>query len=340
MSKWLKIFWEAFVSCFQTHKDLVLENLALRQQLANLKMRSARTIPSKGDRLFWVVLSRIWGNWNSALIFVQPATVIRWHRSGFKLYWKRKSQQFGRPRIDNEVRRVVRRMSLDNPLWGAPRIHGELLKLGIQVSQATVSKYLVRGGRPPSQTWRTFLKNHTPDLISVDFLTVPTATFRVLYVLVILSHARRRILHINVTSNPTAAWAARQLLEACGSDEQPRYLLRDRDGIYGKLFSRQAIALGIREVVTAPRSPWQNAYVERVIGSIRRECLNHLIVLTECQLKRVLKEYVDYYNKVRTHLSIDKDAPEHRVVKPPERGKIFGIRRVGGLHHEYTRMAA
>ncbi|MFT5115030.1 MAG: putative transposase [Candidatus Azotimanducaceae bacterium] len=223
---------------------------------------------------------------------------------------------------------------------GAPRIHGELQKLGIQISQATVSKYLVRDRKPPSQTWRTFLDNHASDLISIDFLTVPTATFRVLYVLVILSHKKCRILHYNVTENPTAVWTSRQLLEACGSDEQPKFLLRDRDGIYGKLFSRQAVALGIKEVVTAPRSPWQNAYVERVIGSIRRECLNHLIVLTERQLKRVLREYVDYYNGVRTHLSLDKDAPDHRMKKPPNEGKIIRIRRVGGLHHEYTRMAA
>ena len=215
-----------------------------------------------------------------------------------------------------------------------------MLKLGIQVSQATVSKYLVKNRKPPSQAWRTFLQNHTSDLISVDFLTVPTAMFRVLYVLVILSHERRRILHFNVTANPTAAWTARQLLEACRPDEQPRFLIRDRDEIYGKLSSRQAAALGISEVVTAPRSPWQNAYVERVIGSIRRECLDYVIVLTERQLKQVLREYVDYYNNVRTHLSLDKDAPNSREKKSLSDGKVVSIRRVGGLHHEYTRLAA
>lgn len=202
-------------------------------------------------------------------------------------------------------------MSRENPLWGASRIHGGLQKLGIEVSPATVSKFLVKVKKPPSQTWRTFLDTHNPDLISIDFLTVPTATFRVLYVLVILSHERRRILHFNVTKNPMAAWTFRQLFEACGSDEQPRFLLPDSDGIYGKLFSRQVVALGVKEVVTAPRSPWQNAHVECVIGTIRRKCLNHLIVLTDRQLKRVLREYVDYYNTNRTHLSLDKDAPDY-----------------------------
>lgn len=340
MNKWLKIFLGAFISAFQTQSELALENLALRQQVAILKMRNTRPNLSNSDRLFWVVLSRLWGNWCAALHVVQPATVIRWHRKGFKLYWKRKSQRLGRPDIKTDVRKLIQQISEENPLWGAPRIHGELQKLGIQVSQATVSKYLVKSRKPPSQAWRTFLRNHTSDLISLDFLTIPTATFRVLYVLVILSHERRRILHFNVTSNPTAAWAARQLLEACGSDEQPKFLLWDRDGIYGGLFSRQAAALGIREVVTAPRSPWQNAYVERVIGSIRRECLNHVIVLAERQLKRVLSEYVDYYNSVRTHLSLDKDAPNCREMKSPSDGKVISIRRVGGLHHEYTRLAA
>ena len=340
MSKWLKIFLGALVSAFQTQGELALENLAPRQQLAILKMRNVRPNLSNSDRLFWVVLSRLWGNWCAALHVVQPATVIRWHRKGFKLYWKRKSQRLGRPNINSDVRQLIQQISRENPLWGAPRIHGELQKPGIQVSQATVSKLLVRDRKPPSQTWRTFLQNHTSDLISLDFLTVPTATFRVLYVLVILSHERRRILHYNVTANPTASWTARQLLEACGSDEQPRFLLRDRDGVYGKLFSRQAAALGIREVVTAPRSPWQNAYVERVIGSIRRECLNHVIVLTERQLKRALREYVDYYNRVRAHLSLDKDAPDFRAKKSPSDGKVIRIRRVGGLHHEYTRLAA
>jgi putative transposase len=188
MNKWFKIFLGTLLSAFRTQSELAIENLALRQQLAILKPRSLRPNLSNSDRLFWVALSRLWGNWHAALHIVQPATVIRWHRMGFKLYWKRKSRRLGRPGIDLEVKQLVQIMSRENPLWGAPRIHGDLQKLGIQISQATVSKYLVRDRKPPSQTWRTFLDNHTSDLISIDFLTVPTATFRVLYVLVILSH--------------------------------------------------------------------------------------------------------------------------------------------------------
>jgi transposase InsO family protein len=227
-----------------------------------------------------------------------------------------------------------------NPLWGAPRIHGELLKLGIEISEATVAKYMIRRARPPSNTWRTFLQNHAREIIALDFLAVPTATFKVLFVLIVLDHHRRRILHFNVTANPTAAWTARQLLEACGPEEMPRYLIRDRDAIYGAAFHRQARALGIEEVPTAPHSPWQNPYAERVIGSIRRECLDHVIVLGEHALRRILSSYVAYYNGARTHLSLHKDAPATRAVHARERGTVREVSRVGGLHHEYVRMAA
>ncbi len=231
-------------------------------------------------------------------------------------------------------------MCLANPLWGAPRIHGELLKLGIDVSEAAVSKYMVKRRGPPSQTWRTFLENHAKELIALDFFTVPTATFRVLFVLIILSHDRRRILHFNVTAHSTGGWTARQLLEASGMDEAPRYLLRDRDAIYGKKFRRQAKALGITETVTAPRSPWQNPYAERVIGSMRRECLDHVIILGERHLKHILASYADYYHRARTHLSLNKDTPESRPIQLPEQGRVVQLKRVGGLHHEYVRMAA
>ena len=231
-------------------------------------------------------------------------------------------------------------MCQGNPLWGAPRIHGELLKLGIEASEATVSKYMIKRRGPPSQTWRTFLENHAKEIIALDFFTVPTATFRILFVLIILSHDRQRILHVNVTTQPTAAWTARQLLEACGTDEGPRYLLRDRDAIYGKAFRRQVTALGIKEVTTAPRSPWQNPYAERLNGSIRRECLDHMIITSERHLKRILSSYVDYYHSARTHLSLEKDAPEGRVVQPIEKGRVVELKRVGGLHHLYERMAA
>ena len=231
-------------------------------------------------------------------------------------------------------------MSRANPLWGAPRIHGELRKLGLAVSQATVSKYMLRPRRPPSQAWQTFLKNHAGDLMALDFFTVPTATFRVLFVLVLLTHSRRRLVHFNVTEHPTAEWTARQLLEACAQEEAPRYLIRDRDRVYGERFSRQAKALDIREVIIAPRSPWQNAYAERVIGSIRRECLDHVVVIGERHLLRILGKYVEYYNESRTHLSLAKDAPTPRSVQRPSEGRVMELPRVGGLHHEYTRRAA
>lgn len=327
-------------SLLLTHRNLALENLALRQQLAVFKHQYPRPALHQSDRAFWVFLSRFWSNWRSSLHFVQPATVIRWHRQGFKYYWTWKCRHKGRPKIDRELRQLIRKISQSNPLWGAPRIHGELLKLGFSVSEATVSKYMIRHSCPPSQSWRTFLDNHTKESISLDFFVVPTATFRVLFVLLILSNDRRNILHFNVTTNPTAYWTARQLLESCGFEEAPKYLIRDRDAIYSKTFSHQANVLNIREVVTAPRSPWQNPYVERVIGSIRRECVNHLIVLGERHLKRVLRAYVDYYNHTRTHLSLEKDAPIARESQNIEDGNVISIRRVGGLHHEYRRMAA
>ena len=286
MIRWLNIFLFSLRSLFRTQRELALENLVLRQQLAVYKAHRQRPRINDADRLFWVMMSRIWRGWREALIVVKPETVIRWHRQGFKYYWTWKSRGWrGRPTIDQEIRDLIRHMNRANPLWGAPRIHGELLKLGIEVSQATVSKYMVRRRRPPSQSWRTFLDNHARDLISVDFFTVPTATFRVLYVFVILSHERRLIMHVNVTGHPTAEWTARQLVEACGEDNTPRYLIRDRDGNYGHRFRQQACAFGIEEVLTAPRSPWQNAYAERVIGSIRRECLNHVVILNEKHLR-------------------------------------------------------
>jgi putative transposase len=340
MMRWLAILAQTLRSLLLTQRELALENLVLRQQVAALKQIHPRPRLTDADRLFWVIMARVWSNWRSALHIVQPATVVRWHRQGFQCFWRWKSRQRGRPKIDPGIRALIRQMCRANPLWGAPRIHGELLKLGIDVSEATVSKYMIRRSEPPSQTWRTFLENHATELIALDFFTVPTATFRILFVLVILSHDRRRILHFNVTANPTAEWTARQLLEACGPDETPTWLIRDRDSIYGPAFHRQAVALGIGEVPTAPRSPWQNPYAERVIGTLRRECLDHVIVFGERHLKRVLSSYTDYYHCARTHLSLQKDAPDGRSVQPPELGQVVAFPRVGGLHHQYARMAA
>jgi putative transposase len=231
-------------------------------------------------------------------------------------------------------------MARANPLWGAPRIHGELRMLGLEIAQATVSKYLVRRRTPPSQTWRTFLANHVGSLASVDFFTVPTVTFKVLFVFVVLAHARRRVVHVNVTDAPTAEWSAQQLVEAFPWDTAPRDLLRDRDAVYGAVFSSRAQAMGIHEVKTAPRSPWQNPYVERLIGTLRRECLDHMVVLNETHLRRLLRNYLTYYHGCRTHLSLEKDAPEPRAVARVDQGRIVETPLVGGLHHCYTRQAA
>ncbi len=248
--------------------------------------------------------------------------------------------RLGRPGVAPEVRELIRDMCRANPLWGAPRVHGELMKLGISISQAAVSKYLVRHRKPPSQTWRSFLGNHVKDLVSADFFTLPTATFRVLFVFIVLHHERRRIVHFNVTEHPTAEWSAQQIVDAFPWDTAPRYLPRDRDGIYGAYFKSRVAGLGIRQVLTAPRSPWQSPYVERIVGSIRRECLDHVIVLDERHLRRILRDYLNYYHSCRTHLSLEKDAPDSRPVQPPELGDVMAIPKVGGIHHYYTRRAA
>jgi putative transposase len=329
--------------CFRTRAVLQAEIIALRHQLLVLQRlnRGRRPQLKLHDRLLWVWLSQLWAGWKSALLIVKPETVIAWHRRGFRLYWTWKSRyRTGRPSVSREVRDLIRRMSMANPRWGAPRIHGELLKLGIEVSQATVANYMVRHRKPPSQTWRTFLKNHMTNMASADFFVVQTISFRLLFVFVILSHDRRRLVHFAVTTNPTAEWTAHQLLEAFHWDSAPRYLLRDRDGVYCTVFGDAARSLGIREILTAAQSPWQNPYVERLIGSIRRECLDHVIVFNEAGLRRVLKSYFDYYDHSRTHLALDKDAPIPRKIQPPELGRVVKLPEVAGLHHRYERRAA
>ena len=231
-------------------------------------------------------------------------------------------------------------MSSANPLWGAPRIHGELLKLGIEVSQATVAKYMVRRRGTPSPTWRSFLRSHADGIAAIDMFVVPSATFRLLFVMLILAHDRRRVERFDVTEHPTAGWLSRQVTEAFPWDTAPRYLLRERDASYGSVFRNRVEAMEITEVVTAPRSPWQNAYVERVIGSIRRECLDHVVVFNERHLRRVLSSYVDYYHRTRTHLSLDKDCPDSRPIQPPRCGRVIALPQVAGLHHRYERLAA
>ena len=328
---------------FRSRASLELELVALRHQLAVLRrQRPGRLRIFATDRLLWMWLYRIWPRALNAMVLVKPATVIQWHRKGFRLYWRRRSRSrsVGRPKVSSETRDLIRQMSMANPLWGAPRIHGELLKLGIEVSQATVGRYMPWRPKVPSPTWRTFLQNHMTDIVAVDMFVVATATFRLFYALILLGHDRRRIIHFNVTQNPTQAWLSRQMTEAFPWDTAPRYLLRDRDAAFGQGFHDRVHAQGIEAVVTAPRCPWQNPYVERIIGSIRRECLDHIIIFNERQLRRVLSSYFQYHHQTRTHLSLDKDCPEPRPVHAAAAGNIIAFPEVGGLHHRYERRAA
>ena len=327
---------------FRRRAAVQLEILALRHQLGVLQRSVKRPRLSAADRAIWAWLSRCWPEWRSALVIVQPETVLAWHRKGFRLFWRWKIRHGkpGRPPVPEEVRKLIRTMSRENPLWGAPRIHGELLKLGIDIGETSVSKYMLRRAKPPSQTWRAFLDNHLRSMVSVDFFTVPTIRFQILYVFLVLAHHRRKIIHFAVTTHPTAEWTSQQIREAFPWDTAPRYLLRDRDAIFGKDFVDAVKAMGIKQVLSTPRSPWQRAYVERVIGTIRRECLDHMIVFNERSLQQHLRAFVHYYHRSRTHLALEKDAPEVRPVQPASAGRIVAIAEVGGLHHRYERRAA
>jgi putative transposase len=286
-------------------------------------------------------LATAWRQWRSALVVVQPETVVRWHRDWLRRRWARRSgrNRSGRPALDLHVRELIAEMASANPLWGAPRIHGELRKLGIEISERTVSRVLQQLSRPPSQTWRTFLANHLSAIVSMDFFTVSTVTGRVLFVLILLSHDRRRIVHVNCTDHPTSAWTAQQLVDAFPDDTAPRWLLRDRDSIYDDRVRRRVASLGITDVVSSPLSPWQNPYVERLIGSIRRECLDHVIIVNQRHLRRILRAYLAYYHRSRTHLALAKDAPDRRPSSSGA-GTIVVTPEVGGLHHRYDRLAA
>jgi putative transposase len=290
---------------------IALENLALRHQLGVLQRSVPRPRLSRGDRILWVWLSRVWVGWRSSLAIVQPATVLAWHRRGFQLYWRWKSRAkpVGRPKLDPEVRHLIRRMARENPTWGRRRVQAELALLGYDVAELTVAKYMCRTSPRPSSTWRAFLAAHARQIVAVDFFLVPTLAFRLVSVFVVLRHDRRELLHVNVTDHPTAVWTARQIIEAFPDDSAPRFLLRDRDAIYGEEFARRVKRMGIREVLTAPRAPWQNPFVERVIGSIRRECLDHVLILSEAHLRRLLHAYAAYYNTTRPHQSLDRNSP-------------------------------
>jgi putative transposase len=326
----------------RSHLALQLEIVALRHQVAVYQRSVSRPRLHATDRLLWVWLSRWWPGWQQALEFVQPRTVIAWQKRRFRDYWRRLSQSGkpGRPAISKEVRELIRDMWHANLTWGSPHIVGELQKLSIHVAKSTVEKYRPRSRKPSSPPWRAFLNNHVEDLVSCDFFTVPTVTFKVLFVFVILVHDRRRIVHVNVTQHPTAQWTAQQVVDTFPWDEAPQYLLRDRDRVYATHFRQRMRHMRIEEVLSTPRSPWQNPYVERVIGSIRRELLDHVIIINEQHLRRLLTQYMAYYHRWRMHLSLAMDCPEPRPVESPEYGTVVAVAEVGGLHQHYERQVA
>ena len=330
------------VGVFRSRADLIFENLALRQQLLALHAERPRRRLTVSHKLFWVVLRSLWARWKDPLIVVTPRTVVAWHRAGFRLYWKwlsRARQMGGRKTVSKETRALIFQMVAENPTWGAPRIHGELLKLGFDLSEPTVSRWMRRAPRPTNSAkhWLTFLRNHREAIAAMDFFTVPTLTFGVLYCFFIIGHDRRRILHHNVTRNPNALWVSLRLHETWEYAEQPqRFLIFDRDSKFGSDAVSTVKAIGLQPLRTAFRSPWQNGVAERWVGSVRRDLLDHVIVLNRRHLRRLLNEYVRYYHEDRTHLGLGKDTPGGR---PPESaspsGKIIVLPRLGGLHHRY-----
>ena len=339
----LRHFLGWVVSTFSSRKDLVLENLALRQQLLALHAKRPRRRLTTLHKLFWVVLRKVWFGWKESLILVTPRTVIGWHRAGFRLYWtwiSRAKGVGGRRRLSREVRALIFRMAAENPTWGAPRIHGELLKLGFVLSETTVSRWLRRIPRTPdyAKRWLTFLRNHREAIAAMDFFTVPTLTFGVLYCFFVIGHDRRKILRFNVTRNPNALWIVQQLREAWPYVPAHRFLLFDRDAKFGPDVIAAVTGLGSQPIRTAFRSPWQNGVAERWVGSCRRDLLDHVIVLNEQHLKRLMSEYVRYYHEDRTHLGLAKDTPAGRptAMCPTPGRKFHSFARLGGLHHRYA----
>jgi hypothetical protein len=286
----MRLVLAELVSLFKSRARLEAENLAFRHQLIVLRRKMPRRVRlTNGDRALLVWLYRLCPSVPAVIKILQPETIIRWHRAGFRAYWRwRSCARGGRPRIDADICALIRQMNLENPLWGAPRIHGELLKLGIEIAQSTVARYMIRRRGPPSQGWRTFLRNHALEIAAVDLLVVPTIGFKLLYAIVIMRLGRRRLTWTNVTANPTGEWIARQITEAFPWNQRPGYLIRDRDRSYGAVVISRLQAMGIRDHPIAPRSPWQNGYAERLIGSIRRECLDHVVVIGELHLRRIL----------------------------------------------------
>src|ERR1022692_4305899 len=337
------LFGGSILRLFRARRYLLLENLVLRQQLSVLKRKRPRPRINLFDKLFWVLARRLWSDWKQALIIVTPDTVIRWHRAGFALYWRaisRARRVTGRKRISTEVRDLIFRMVVENPTWGAPRIHGELLMFEFDVSERTISRWMRRAPRDPepAKRWLAFLKNHREAIAAMDFFTVPTVTFRLLYCFFVISHDRRQILHFNVTRHPTSAWAIQQLREAFPFEAGARFLIFDRDSKFSCEVAAAVRSLNVRPVRTSIESPWQNGVAERWIESCRRDLCDHVIAVNEAHLKRLLTEYVHYYHEDRTHLGLNKETPGGRT-RSPRRGRVIAQSRLGGLHHRYDRAA-
>jgi putative transposase len=343
MFRFIGLCFGTLIRLLRARRSLLLENLALRQQLAVLKRRHSRPRLDLLDKLFWVAIRRFWSAWQQSLIAVTPETVVRWHRGGFRLYWKLISKvrrPVGRPQTSKEVRELISRMVVENPTWGAPRIHGELLTLGFDVSERTISRWMKRAPRDPeaAKRWLSFLRNHREAIAAMDFFTVPTITFSALYCFFVISHDRRRILHFNVTKHPTSLWIVQQLREAFPFESAPRFVIFDRDAKYGLEVPAAVRSLSVSPVRTSFASPWQNGVAERWVGSCRRDLLDHIIAVDERHLKRLLSEYIRYYHEDRTHLGLGKGTPDGRT-RTIVSGHVLSHVRLGGLHHRYDRAA-
>jgi putative transposase len=338
-----RLWFGILIRSFRPRQDLLIENLALRQQLAVFKRRHSRPRLAVADKLFWVLLRRFWSSWKSSLIVVSPDTVVRWHRAGFQLYWRfisKVRKRPGRRPVTKEIRELIFKMMAENPTWHAPRIHGELAMLGFEVSERSVSRWMRRTPRTPdtAQRWLTFLRNHREAIAAMDFFSVTTVTLNVLYVFFIIGHDRRRILHFNVTRHPTSTWIVQQLREAFPYEAPVSFLILDHDAKYGNEVPAIIGSMDITAVRTVVGCPWQNGVAERWIGNCRRELLDHVIALNESHLKRLLNSYVDYYHQDRTHCGLGKQTPEKRM-RCAGRGTVVAWQRVGGLHHRYERVA-
>ena len=339
----LRLWFGFFLRFLSSRRSLLIENLALRQQLAVFKRQHSRPRLTPSDKIFWLLLRRLWSSWKTALIVVSPETVVRWHRVGFQLYWRlisRVRKSVGRRPVTREIRELIFKMVDENPTWRAPRIHGELIMLGFEVSERSVSRWMRRAPRTldAAQRWLTFLRNHREAIAAMDFFSVPTITFNVLYVFFLIGHDRRRVLHFNVTRHSTSAWTAQQLREAFPYEPPAEFLLLDHDAKYGTEVFAAIHAMNIKPVRTAVGCPWQNGVAERWVGNCRRELLDHVIAINESHLKRLLSSYVSYYHEDRTHCGLRKQTPQKRTACSGQ-GAVVAWPRVGGLHHRYERAA-